>query len=152
MGAYSLGKSNNFRPCPKSSNFSNFEISDLQNEHFEGFEKLNSFGESSKCSLFVQKKSKIDFRPKKKLRKFSINYIDVKFPEESIFRISRVIEAVCGSQIRLWSQKHVFPPKHAFFAYFSNFNPRFEEVILVGNFFNLDFRVCGRRNTLEKWS
>ena len=61
MGAYSLGKSNNFRPCPKSSNFSNFEISDLQNEHFEGFEKLNSFGESSKCSLFVQKKSKIDF-------------------------------------------------------------------------------------------
>ena len=61
MGAYSLGKSNHFRPCPKSLNFSNFEISDLQNEHFEGFEKLNSFGESSKCSLFVQKNQKLIF-------------------------------------------------------------------------------------------
>ena len=28
---------------------------------------------------------------KKKLRKFSINYIDVKFSEESIFRIFRAV-------------------------------------------------------------
>ena len=41
--------------------FSNFEISDLQNEHFERFEKLNSFGDSSKCSHFDHKKTKSDF-------------------------------------------------------------------------------------------
>ena len=39
------------------------------------------------------------------MRKFSINYIDVKFSEESIFRIFRAVLAVCGSQIRALKSK-----------------------------------------------
>ena len=45
------------------------------------------------CSIFrklyISFSQKYFFRPEKKLGKFSIHYIDVKFPEESIFRIFR---------------------------------------------------------------
>ena len=45
-----------------------------------------------------------------------------------------------------------FGKKVLFWRCFFNFDPRFEEVILVGKIFNLNFRVKRVRNTLEKWS
>ena len=48
------------------------------------------------------------FSIEKKVGKIIETYIDVKFSEESIFGIFRAVWAVCGLQIRLWTQKSWF--------------------------------------------